>query len=75
MTTSIRGAVLTEIGAARPYRDSAPLQIRELDLAEPRTDELGADEVYTPEEAADAGIRVPLVVETAFALTAPAGAR
>lgn len=43
---------------------------------------LGADEVYTPDEAAEAGIRVPLVVEaaghprafeTAFALTAPGG--
>ena len=40
MTTSIRGAVLTEIGATRPYRDSAPLEIRELDLADPRTDEI-----------------------------------
>lgn len=47
-----------------------------------RARELGADEVYTPDEAMDAGIRTPLVVEaaghprafeTAFALTAPGG--
>lgn len=47
-----------------------------------RARELGADEVYTPDEAMDAGIRSPLVVEaaghptafeTAFALTAPGG--
>ena len=47
-----------------------------------RARELGADEVYTPYEAMDAGIRTPLVVEaaghprafeTAFALTAPGG--
>lgn len=47
-----------------------------------RARELGADAVYTPDEAVDAGIRSPLVVEaaghprafeTAFALTAPGG--
>ena len=47
-----------------------------------RARELGADAVYTPEQAMDAGIRAPLVVEaaghpraleTAFALTAPGG--
>lgn len=47
-----------------------------------RARELGASEVYTPQEAADAGIRAPLVVEaaghprafeTAFALTTPGG--
>ena len=47
-----------------------------------RARELGADAVYTPERAMDAGIRAPLVVEaaghpraleTAFALTAPGG--
>lgn len=47
-----------------------------------RARELGADAVYTPAEAVDAGIRAPLVVEaaghprafeTAFALTAPGG--
>lgn len=47
-----------------------------------RACELGADAVYTPESAADAGVRAALVVEaagharafeTAFALTAPGG--
>jgi len=47
-----------------------------------RARELGADAVYTPDEAVAAGIRAPLVVEaaghprafeTAFALTAPGG--
>lgn len=47
-----------------------------------RARELGADAVFTPEEAADAGVRAPLVVEaaghprafeTAVGLTAPGG--
>lgn len=47
-----------------------------------RARELGADEVYTPDEATAGGVRAPLVVEaaghprafeTAFALTAPGG--
>lgn len=40
MTTSIRGAVLDEIGLARPYADSLPLQIAELELAPPGEGEL-----------------------------------
>lgn len=40
MTTRIRGAVLTRIAAPRPYRDSAPLEIVDLDLDDPGPDEL-----------------------------------
>lgn len=36
----IRGAVLSESGLARPYARSRPLEIRELDLADPGADEL-----------------------------------
>ncbi|PJK23224.1 alcohol dehydrogenase catalytic domain-containing protein [Mycolicibacterium goodii] len=36
----IRGAVLERIGAPRPYAESRPLTISELDLAEPGPDEL-----------------------------------
>ena len=47
-----------------------------------RARELGVDEAYTPDEAVEAGVRAPVVVEaagharafeTAFALTAPGG--
>lgn len=40
MTTRIRGAVLAEIGAERPYRTSSPLQVVDLDLDDPGADEL-----------------------------------
>lgn len=36
----IRGAVLEEIGRARPYADSGPISISELDLDEPEAGEL-----------------------------------
>lgn len=36
----IRGAVLSESGLGRPYAESRPLQIRELELADPGPDEL-----------------------------------
>ncbi|AOW92419.1 alcohol dehydrogenase [Rhodococcus sp. WMMA185] len=36
----IRGAVLEEIGRPRPYAASAPISIAELDLEEPRADEI-----------------------------------
>lgn len=36
----IRGAVLERIGAPRPYAESRPLTISELDLADPGPDEL-----------------------------------
>ena len=40
MTTSIRGAVLDQIGLPRPYSDSTPLSIAELTLAPPGPGEL-----------------------------------
>lgn len=40
MSTSIRGAVLDQIGLSRPYSDSTPLSIAELDLAPPGPGEL-----------------------------------
>ncbi|MET0899255.1 MAG: alcohol dehydrogenase catalytic domain-containing protein [Mycobacterium sp.] len=40
MTLSIRGAVLDEIGRPRPYTDSTPLSIAELELAPPGAGEL-----------------------------------
>src|SRR5690349_6989114 len=36
----IRGAVLEEIGRARPYSESRPLSVGDLDLAPPGDDEL-----------------------------------
>lgn len=40
MTISIRGAVLDEIGLSRPYLDSTPLRIEELELDAPGDGEL-----------------------------------
>lgn len=40
MTVRIRGAVLEEIGRPRPYADSTPLTVADLDLAPPGPDEL-----------------------------------
>ena len=40
MTLSIRGAVLDEIGRSRPYTESAPLSIAEMELAPPGEGEL-----------------------------------
>src|SRR5690349_23095821 len=40
MTLSIRGAVLEEIGRSRPYAESAPLSISELELDPPGDGEL-----------------------------------
>ena len=40
MTLSIRGAVLEEIGRSRPYAESAPLSISDLELAPPGDGEL-----------------------------------
>jgi Zn-dependent alcohol dehydrogenase len=40
MSTSIRGAVLDQIGLPRPYSDSTPLSIAELELAPPGAGEL-----------------------------------
>lgn len=40
MTISIRGAVLDEIGLSRPYTDSTPLRIAELELDAPGDGEL-----------------------------------
>ncbi|WP_197379223.1 alcohol dehydrogenase catalytic domain-containing protein [Mycolicibacterium mengxianglii] len=40
MSTTIRGAVLEQIGLARPYAESTPLSISELDLAPPGDGEL-----------------------------------
>lgn len=36
----IHGAVLNKVGCARPYQDSKPLQVVELDLAEPSVGEI-----------------------------------
>ncbi|MCZ8382583.1 alcohol dehydrogenase catalytic domain-containing protein [Mycobacterium sp. CPCC 205372] len=40
MTVRIRGAVLEEIGRPRPYTESTPLTVSDLDLAPPGPDEL-----------------------------------